>query len=106
MVKDLLKASIIGASIIVSTIIYSEKNLPSKANSCDNNKFAFIDAKGAGQYSVLDQETGEVQTFRIVDGPMEGYTFGEPFLAKYYTKLDSNDVVRINGNLIHIDSKE
>ena len=51
MVKDLLKASIIGASIIVITIIYTERN-----------KFEF-DVKSAefgDDYSILNKRTGEV----------------------------------------------
>lgn len=100
MVKELLKASIIGASIIVSTFIYTNK-VTSVSTSSNQNKYAFISSTG-GNYSVLNQETGEVQLYRIVDGPMEGYR-GEPFLAKYYTHFDTNNVTRMNGKLIHID---
>ena len=102
MVKDLLKASIIGASIIISTIIYTNKVTSVDASS-NQNKYAFISSSG-GNYSVLNQETGEVQLYRIVDAPLYG-NMGEPFLAKYYTHFDTNDVTRINGKLIHIDLK-
>lgn len=100
MVKDLLKASIIGASIIVSTIIYTNK-VTSVSVSSNQNKYAFI-ANNGGTFSVCDQETGEVQVYRIVDGPLEGLR-GEPFLAKDYIQFDTNNVTRMNGKLINID---
>ena len=81
MVKELLKASIIGASIIVSTIIYSEMNKYEFSSTTFHN------------YSVLNKRTGEVQSFRFNVADRIRGTYYENIFDRYTSYFGSDEVV-------------
>lgn len=84
MVKDLLKAGIIGASIIVSTIIYSERN-KYEIHTLDGGegKYPFV--------TILNKRSGVARQYK-------GNTVGF-FIYEY--SFEKNDVIGItDGKLI------
>lgn len=92
MIKDLLKASIIGASIIVSTIIYSERN-----------KYEFTDTT-VGNYAVLNKRTGEVQSFKLGVGANILGTYYTDVFERYTTRIDSDEAVLIKSRSTVIEN--
>lgn len=94
MIKDLLKSSIIGASIIVSTIIYSERN-----------KYD-LGIGGLGDYSVLNKKTGEVQSFNIIEQGRYGYNDTQVTFKRYITSFDTIKSVDIQSIYFSKNSTE